>query len=143
MTTRLLKLNVALCLFLPVFSFAQITVTDLNSTTISPTSLVSGFVGSGIQVVNVTQIGDNAQLGYFQGANSTGVNAGIVLSSGAANDIIGPNSLSGTTTNFNGPGDGTLANIATGPTNDAAGLEITFIPLGGTVTFNYSFASEE
>ncbi len=129
-----------------------ITITTTNSAT----DLVNNILGSGVTVVGTpTYVGVDNQSGTFtDGAAEVGFAEGIVLSTGNANDIPGPNN-NGTETRGVGNtsdddinttlGTGGAAEIAN--SNDAASLEFNFQfgdgSGGGEVNFAFVFASEE
>ena len=68
---------------------------------------------------------------------------GVVLSSGAIANTIGPNSSDAITTAFGGAGDADLTALSGFPTFDAAVLEFEFIPDADIVFFHYVFGSDE
>jgi hypothetical protein len=128
-------------------------VLPIRSDCIETTNLAEGptasdlagqLLGGGITVSNVTFSGSNVAGGRFIDAcNVIGFNSGVMLSSGDISGVIGPNLDDGITTANLTPGDPDLTQLAGFPTNDAAVLEFDFVPDGGSVTFNYVFASDE
>ena len=121
----------------------QAQITTDNSLT--PEELVALLVGPDVQVSGVEFAGDSLQMGAFENNNGNlTISAGIVLSSGNIEELTGPNDNGGTTGVINGQGGyddlQTLANINT---NDAAILKFDFVATGDSLTFNYSFGSEE
>ncbi len=118
---------------------------DLNSG-LTPTDLVESLIGGGLTVSNVSYTGDNTAGGQFLGGVSEGleIESGVLLSSGNVADAAGPNDSEGTTTIFSLSGDPDLDGLIPGfSTNDAAVLEFDFVAVGGTLSFNYVFGSEE
>ena len=104
------------------------------------------LIGGGLLVSNVTYKGENIAAGLFAGGLSEGLNveSGVMLSSGSIADAAGPNTSEFTSTEFGGPGDTDLDGLIPGfATNDAAVLEFDFVAAGGTISFEYVFASEE
>ncbi|MFP9113619.1 choice-of-anchor L domain-containing protein [Flavobacterium sp. RHBU_3] len=89
--------------------------------------------------------GSSPSYGYFNaGTSSFPFNAGIVLSSGFASSVPGPNNqnLSDTTNNWDGDND--LENaLNTNNTQNATVLEFDFVPITNNISFDYIFASEE
>src|SRR5262249_48797923 len=73
--------------------------------------------------------------------------SGIILSSGHAVDVVGPNKTTSTgadTSVDNGlPGDTDLTALSGTQTFNATTLSFDFIPQGSTLTFSYVFSSEE
>jgi len=132
-----------------VFTFCGII--GLNSTaqvvidnTLTPQQLVQDvLVGQGVQVSNITFSGASVQLGYFDASNGVfPISEGIVMTTGSVLDIPGDGaSFSGT--NNNGPGDADMTTISGLGTNDAAILQFDFVPTGDSISFNFSFGSEE
>ncbi|WML41498.1 choice-of-anchor L domain-containing protein [Neobacillus sp. OS1-2] len=107
--------------------------------------LVQNIVGTGIAVSDIKLTGNPQAFGMFSGDSSiVGFENGIVLSTGKAQDIAGPNISNRKSTEWNTPGDSSLStlvgNIAT---KDAAILEFNFIPKGDHISFQYVFSSEE
>jgi len=116
-------------------------------------ALAQKLVGAGITVSNVqftggTKAGEESG-GTFtsstNGSKDVGFGSGIILSSGFAKDVVGPNS-SGSTTGALTPGSGDTdldGIVGAGKTKDATILEFDFIPKGNTLKFFYVFSSEE
>ena len=128
----------------------NLVVEDLTGT-LTKEDLVNHLVGTGITVSNVEFTGVDVAAGKFSGGTGIiGFEEGIVLSTGAATDVVGPNDTSSGTPNGQ-PGDddlGILSGLAsTDPdfpdNNDAAVLEFDFVPEGDSLSFRYVFASEE
>ncbi len=127
---------------------AQLAVENI----LTPAQLVQDvLLGSGVTVSNITYNGGpadvvNEQAGVFTGAiNSIGIDAGVILSSGAVDVALGPNVGTGTTLgggNF-GFGDPDLSALSGVDMNDASILEFDFVPVGDSIVFSFVFASEE
>ncbi|HVA60747.1 MAG TPA: FGLLP motif-containing membrane protein [Mycobacteriales bacterium] len=131
------------------------------------TQLAQQLVGSGVTVENATYTGATTAAATFTGGGTAdtgvGFDGGIVLSTGTAIQLVGPNTTSITSTDFGLLGDPDLDALAaanlppctptsslycpstTGLTHDAAVLEFDAIPAAGakTVSFQYVFGSEE
>lgn len=121
-------------------------------TTLSAEALVVRFLaGEGIVVRNVTFQGQQASLGWFtDSARITGLDAGIILSTGKAADAAGRNNSPWTTTSFFPPGSRTrpkgdrdLNRISRSVTYDVTALEFDFIAFHNKISFTYVFGSEE
>lgn len=142
MKKNLFSLIFAICIIGSAYS-QQITV----DTTLSPVSLVQDSLVSGcVDAFNVYYTGNLNAIGYFNAAGTsfdTIMSSGIVMASGDATNVIGPNNSSGVTTNYNGPGDSDLDGLITQSTWDAAVLEFDFIPSSDTLQFKYVFGSDE
>ena len=127
---------------------AGFVVQDLT-TSLEPVDLVNTLVGSGITVSNVTYTGADDGSGEFSGgstlggASGIGFDSGILLSSGRAQDVIGPNDNPGKTFDQATPGDAGLDALSGFTTEDAAVLEFDFTPQASTVLFQYVFSSDE
>ncbi len=106
-------------------------------------TLANTILGSGITISNATYTGDAGQSGTYGDGSVIGMESGIILTSGAATDAIGPNSSDSTTVNTSAPGDADLNTLIPQSTNDAAVLEFDFETTGGDLFFNFVFASEE
>jgi len=138
-------------LFLVTF-FTKNVKSQLTTTqTLTPQQLVQNvLLGGGVTASNITYSGSPLQIAQFVASTSTslGISSGVFLSSGNAstaspNGPQGPNSASGTTTGFGGPGDVNLNTVSTAGTEDAAILEFDFVPSSDSVKFRYCFGSEE
>lgn len=124
-----------------------ITVNEVSST-LTAQQLVNNLLGAGVKVSNVKFIGKSgtgASAGIFN--NAAGIfkfGSGIVLSTGAAKGIIGPNNSSGYSASNGLAGDSTLNTLIPGyTTKDATVLEFDFVPVTSQIAFKYQFASEE
>jgi len=135
--------------FQPSFECLEDRVTPVtavtNLTALTPQDLVQNLVGQGVTFSNVSYTGSNLAAGIFQGgANSIGMDTGVVLSSGRANAVVGPNSLINVSNSNLSPGDADLdLLVAPDQTFDAAVLEFDFVPQGGSIVFTYVFSSDE
>jgi PKD repeat protein len=118
---------------------------ELVDTNLSAVSLASALVGAGVEVSNVTYTGGSTSKASFSFNDPTvvGFGQGIILSSGNAADVVGPNLADSTSTDFMLPGDTDLDVLSGFTTFDAAVLEFDFVPTSNQVVFYYSFASDE
>lgn len=128
-------------------AFAALSTTAINGTTVTAETLAQSLLGSGsgITINSATYTGDNLASGLFTGGTGIiGFNSGIVLTSGHASFVTGPNNNDGFTVNNTAGGDADLnAIVSPRVTNDASVLEINFTPDGNKITFSYVFGSEE
>ncbi len=114
-----------------------IVVTASNDATTLANTLLAG--GGGITLNNAVYTGGGTASGTFAGGNGViGFDAGVVLTSGVATFVTGPN----TTGSFS------VDNLAAGTalinnSFNASILDITFTPSGNQVEFSYVFGSEE
>tara|TARA_R100001440_G_scaffold5609_2_gene11896 strand:+ start:8588 stop:9490 length:903 start_codon:yes stop_codon:yes gene_type:complete len=117
------------------------------TTTASGSDLVDTIIGTGVTIDygSINYVGSNTQAGIFTGGLSAGIgiDKGILLTSGAATNAVGPNSADDTTTDLGSAGDADLNGLVGGSTQDANVLEFEFSTTGGDLFFNYVFASEE
>lgn len=115
------------------------------TTSLTPEQLVQNLLGSGVTVTDVRYTGVPVAAGTFSGGSGIiGFEEGIILSSGAVSNVVGPNSQDGTTTSNGLSGDADLNGLIPGYTTyDATVLEFDFIPDADLITFNYVFGSEE
>src|SRR5437868_6229053 len=75
-------------------------VNDLT-TGLTPAALASFLAGSGVGISNVTYQGTNTSSGEFSGGTGIiGFEQGIILSTGQAKDVVGPNKSDSTTTSL-------------------------------------------
>jgi hypothetical protein len=139
-----LVLATAFALFSPSAGASVGLETWQLSAALTPSDLVADLIGSGVTASNVTFAGSNRAAGRFAGgADSIGIDRGVILSSGDIANVIGPNRSDGITAVNLTAGDADL-NALTGQTTfDAAVLEFDFVPAGSSVYFNFVFASDE
>lgn len=114
-------------------------------TTHSAEYLVNNILlGSGVLTGNVKFTGEKHAIGiYGDSSRQIGINSGIVLTSGNAFYVMGPNKSPRTGWASNARGDEELDNIARGKTYDASVLEFDFVTTSENLSFKYVFASEE
>lgn len=149
------KTIVASAIFLAMqhMAHAGLIVTALDQG-ITPTDLVNELLAgsSGITASNINYTGAQVASGTFTGgagildSANPGANfgSGLVLTSGDAHNVIGPNNSTLTTTANGTAGNATLNGLIPGySTLDAAVLTFDFVPTGNFVTFKYVFGSEE
>jgi len=124
-------------------SQAQIMITSGEDVT--PMDLVENIVGEGVQYYNVQYQGAEEAKGMFTNGYSTniGIDAGIILTSGYASIMQGPNFNTGATGSNGMPGDATLTGLSGQSTYDASILQFDFVPESDTLKFRYVFGSEE
>jgi len=123
---------------------AQLSTRDLGEN-ISPQDMVSALLGGGVSASNIQYTGATNASGVFCGGDGIiGFNTGILLTSGDAANVIGPNNSPAKSTDNGLGGDLDLDSLI-GATNtfDASVLTFDFIPDSDTVQFNYVFGSEE
>jgi len=153
-----LACTAALLSLSPARTEAQIQITTLPSPP-DADALANALIGSpGVTLVpgSAKFTGLNEGSGFFTGGEDfLPFNGGIVLTSGSANQLPGPNTDSGSSHPdldsdqiVNGtitPGDQQLTELVgpTATTFNAAVLEFKFIPTNDVVSFRYVFGSEE
>lgn len=137
--------NLIIC-FVSIFLFlgfnsAKAQLTFNNG--LSAQQLAQMLAGPGITISNaVINCASNA-IGSFTGSSSIGFASGILLTTGSTS-VASPNTNSSSAGVSNSyPGDSQLDPMAGAPTHDACALEFDIIPLCDTVSFNYSFGSDE
>ncbi len=102
------------------------------------------LIGNGVLVGPVQYQGPNHAMGYFQDPSfQVNLEEGIVLTSGNAFFVQGPNRVPDKGWASGSPGDHDLNSIAEGETHDAAILEFDFVTSSEFLSFNYVFGSEE
>lgn len=114
-------------------------------TTFTPDHLVKKILlGNGVLVGNVKYTGPRHAIGYYSHPHKAlGIDSGIVLTSGHAYLIPGPNQSPRTGWASSAAGDADLDEIARGKTYDAAVLEFDFVTASENLSFHFVFASEE
>lgn len=122
-------------------AWAGLSVTPLGARV--PSALVASLVGTGITYSNVTYLGTTTSSGTFSGGSTViGFDSGIILSTGLAASVVGPNATYQNTV-FGTAGDSDLSSMTGQSTYDATVLEFDFVPQEDTVHFDYVFGSEE
>lgn len=108
-------------------------------------ALAAQLVGPGVTISNARFTGNANAAGTFVGGSaSVGIDTGVVLSTGWAEDARGPNQASDWSEIMGTPGDGQLdALVFPEVTYDAAILEFDVTPLANTIAIRFVFASEE
>lgn len=110
----------------------------------SAAQLAAALVGPGVTISNAVYNGDPLAAGTFNGGQvDLGIDSGVVLSTGRAADVQGPNQSDGWSTDFERPGDSDLGAIVGNQTFDAAILEFDVTPSATTLSVRFVFASEE
>jgi len=114
----------------------------------TPQQLVENFlIGPDVQVSNIQFTGSAQARGYFDGSTSNiGLHSGVIVSTGAVTDAVGPNDSIPETdvgTDFMLQGNSTLTSIMGFQTYDAAILEFDFQMPSDTFYLRYVFASNE
>jgi gliding motility-associated-like protein len=118
---------------------------SINSS-VTAATLVTNLVGAGLTVSNINLNCPTGAYGTFTNGSSTnlGINNGIVLTSGAAANAIGPNnSASAGTCNNTSFSDAQLVALEPQATYDPCILEFDIIPECNTLTISFVFGSEE
>lgn len=127
-------------------SYGQaITVNQATTTTQIEDYVQNVLLGSCVTASNITYVGATGAAGTFDGSGTIlGLNAGVVLTSGAAGNAVGPDNANSLGQGYGNAGDPDLTVLASGfNTYDAAILEFDFVPQSDTLRFNYIFGSEE
>ena len=102
------------------------------------------LLGNGVLVGNVKFTGQKHAIGlYADPTAQTGIEEGIVLTSGNAFYVLGPNKTPRSGWASNAAGDEQLDRIARGKTYDAAVLEFDFVTVSENLSFEFVFGSEE
>lgn len=121
-------------------------ITTQNMEKVTPQQLGELLAGPGIQISNVTINGSPTAAGTFSGGGAAGlgIENGVILSSGAIENVIGPNDSTGKSSTLSTPGDPDLDNLVTPfTTKDATILEFDFVAESSNFAIRYVFGSEE
>lgn len=131
-------------LLLSINATAQITVTEINDT-LTPTKVVKEyFMGTGVRVSNIQFRGENDALGIFTDPQGIfGFTDGIILSTGIAQHVTGPNARHNSGANFGRHSFLDEDLITKTDMCDGALLEFDFVPTRDSVLFDFVFGSEE
>src|SRR5690554_3838 len=111
----------------------------------TPASLAETMTGNGVQILNPVVICADSAIGKYDisGIPNFPDGKGVILSTGSIYDSRGPNDSQTTTTSWGNPGHEIIKKI-TGYSNfDACILEFDVVPVGDTLRFDFTFASEE
>lgn len=108
-------------------------------------SLAEEISGNGVQILNPVITCADSAIGKYNISSVTGFpdGQGVVLSTGNIFDTKGPNTTQTKTTEWGTSGDGLISTITNLPNFDACILEFDVIPVGDTLRFDFTFASEE
>lgn len=137
---------VGLTMMVPPAHAAGLTTQALGAGTpaLMEDDLVTTLLGSGVTASNITYTGAAPASGTFAGGTGIiGFESGVVLTSGSASNVIGPNTSDDKTTANLQPGDPDLNAVSGKTTLDASVLEFDFVPTKSPVFFNYVFGSDE
>ncbi|MEE4376847.1 MAG: choice-of-anchor L domain-containing protein [Candidatus Competibacteraceae bacterium] len=111
---------------------------------LTATDLAQLLAGPGVEISNINYIGGDLAAGTFIGGTGIiGFESGVILSSGQAIDVVGPNTSDNTSTDLGTPGDQDLTDLSGFDTNDATILEFDLVPNASVLFIRYVFASEE
>jgi len=118
---------------------------EVVNTAQSATAIAQTLVGSGVSISNVQYTGANDAKGTFAFSDPGVLNmsSGVVMSSGNANQVIGPNTSDWNSTAWGTAGDPQLDALSGFPTYDASVLSFDFVPVTNQISFQYVFASDE
>ncbi|MES5954456.1 choice-of-anchor L domain-containing protein [Bacillus fungorum] len=108
--------------------------------------LAKNLVGDGVEIRNVKYKGANQAAGTFQAKQSIfGIEDGVILSTGNAKGILGPNKYRSYTNINNQPGDSDLERLLWNETKtiDASVLEFEVKPSKERMNMKYVLASDE
>lgn len=135
---------IAAVMLTPALAGAQLIVQDQTTPGVTPQTLAESLGGVGVTITNVTYQGTVKSSGRFTGGTGIiGFEEGVILSSGWAADVPGPNNSDSNSQTLGTGGDPDLTALAGFPTFDKTVLEFDVTPQADTLTFDYVFASEE
>lgn len=128
----------------------------VNTTTYTVPQLVSNVLINSpcVSATNVswktgTNFGSSNGIGYFQNTNPNfPMQSGVILSTGSANNAVGPNNSELNDGAINWSGDNDLERVLSRygipmTSSNATVLEFDFMPISSTFSFDFLFASEE
>ena len=154
--TRKFVLSAAAVAALGLVSAHNVLASGINVTpSQDATALVKALIGNNSDVTLVpgsativsNTVGSDAtsaSTGAFDSATFLPFKSGVVLSSGKATGVAGPNTTDSNTTDYSAPGDSDLDKIVTpSTTNDASVLQFQFTTTKSQISFQYVFGSEE
>lgn len=108
-------------------------------------TMAETIAGNGVQLLNPILTCADSAYGLY---NISGIanfpnSPGVVLTTGRLGDLRGPNTSQSTTTEWDTPGDPIIDILAGQTSFDGCALEFDVVPVGDTLRFNFTFASEE
>lgn len=116
----------------------------LTVTPISPTELAQELLGPAAYISNLSYTGALTAIGKFNFTNTTtGLDSGVILTTGKPEFAIGPNTSTSKGFPNNAPGDSILNVITNQQTFDAAIIEFDLALTTDTLAFQFVFGSEE
>lgn len=121
---------------------AQLTVNSINVNEWVKTN----FGGQGIIVGSITHKGNKNAIGGFKSTkNVLKISNGLLISTGFAQDAIGPNNSYNISKDFSYAveQDKDLKLLEKGDLYDLSYIEFDFVSFENSITFNYQFASDE
>lgn len=132
---------IIISVFIP-FNFAQAQIIISSGEEVTAEDLVESILEEGVQYFNVLYQGADVAKGTFTNGFSTnlGIDQGIILTSGCASNLEGPNYNTGASC-ANGTGGDWI--LGWENTFDACVLDFDIIPESDTLKLRYVFGSEE
>lgn len=121
---------------------AQLTINYLNV----DDWVHQNFGGQGIILGNITHTGNQKAIASFKSTkNVLKISSGLIISTGAAIDAIGPNNSYNISKDFSYAldQDKDLKAIENGDLYDVSFIEFDFVSFQNNINFNYQFASDE
>lgn len=126
--------------FISIPAFTQIDIDD----SLTPEELAASLIGTGVEISGVTMDCHDDGFAFFNCIDcNVGMDSGIVLVSGPATEVEGPNGSSATGMSMGGSGDPDLEDLTTSTTYDACILEFDVLVTSDSLQFDYVFGSEE
>lgn len=122
---------------------SSLVITTTNSASLAE-AIATTIFGGCVQISNISWSGSVYAFGSFSDpAGLTGINEGLVMSTGHVTDIPGAAS-NFSSTSIGTSGDSILSSLSQTSTYDAAILEFDFIPVSDTIfASEFAFGSEE
>ncbi len=122
-----------------------IAVSDSATGAVDATTIARTLVGAGVTISNARYTGAKSSVGTFTSDPQTvGINSGVVLSTGIAKGVVGPNTISYYGTDMLGAGDAQMTALIGSETFDATSLEFDFVPDSAKIyVTKYVFSSDE
>jgi hypothetical protein len=117
--------------------------------TVVPTNNASVLVNnllapnSGLTILSSSYVGSATASGTFTAGGNIGIGDGVLLTTGSAAGAAGTNNSASFSVNNNLAGDSQLTTLAGAQTFDASTLNFSFTTNTGSISFVYTFGSEE
>ncbi|MBI1838483.1 MAG: choice-of-anchor L domain-containing protein [Flavobacteriia bacterium] len=137
----IIRTTVLLCFVLMLNNaYSQLVISNQGA---SASSIVSGFIGTGLTITNPVISCPSNAYGTFSGGTALGVSNGVILTTGLAANVSNPATFFMSTNNGTTCNDAQLTSLDGSAKNDCCILEFDVTPQCTQLTIKFVFGSEE